>query len=178
MIAKTFCCIPVYRPQVDTRWMFAKQTSKSLDQTSWYLVLYRKGTLLLNNIFSIVPAILMGCSEVAKSFEMIILSRLLVGICAGKRCHTALPFRDLEKPGGGRTGAGMRSHLGPCSTDPSCSSAASRDDARAPTLASRADNGQIFPVLFPGKKAVLWKTEIQSLRFEGSFWSSPLSHVF
>ncbi|KAF6111462.1 solute carrier family 2 member 5 [Phyllostomus discolor] len=43
----------------------------------------RKGTLLLNNIFSIVPAILMGCSEVAKSFEMIIVSRLLVGICAG-----------------------------------------------------------------------------------------------
>uniref|UniRef100_A0A8C0SJH1 Solute carrier family 2, facilitated glucose transporter member 5 n=1 Tax=Canis lupus familiaris TaxID=9615 RepID=A0A8C0SJH1_CANLF len=43
----------------------------------------RKGTLLFNNIFSIVPAILMGCSEVARSFEMIILSRLLVGICAG-----------------------------------------------------------------------------------------------
>ncbi|XP_029805498.1 solute carrier family 2, facilitated glucose transporter member 5 [Suricata suricatta] len=43
----------------------------------------RKGTLLFNNIFSIVPAILMGCSKVARSFEMIILSRLLVGICAG-----------------------------------------------------------------------------------------------
>nr|XP_030735274.1 solute carrier family 2, facilitated glucose transporter member 5 isoform X1 [Globicephala melas] len=43
----------------------------------------RKGTLLFNNIFSIVPAILMGCSEVAKSFEMIIVARLLVGICAG-----------------------------------------------------------------------------------------------
>ncbi|KAM7098960.1 solute carrier family 2, facilitated glucose transporter member 5-like isoform 1-T2 [Molossus nigricans] len=43
----------------------------------------RKGTLLLNNIFSIVPAILMGYSKVARSFEMIILSRLLVGICAG-----------------------------------------------------------------------------------------------
>ncbi|XP_036901210.1 solute carrier family 2, facilitated glucose transporter member 5 isoform X2 [Sturnira hondurensis] len=43
----------------------------------------RKGTLLLNNVFSIVPAVLMGCSEVAKSFEMIIVSRLLVGICAG-----------------------------------------------------------------------------------------------
>ncbi|XP_059230879.1 solute carrier family 2, facilitated glucose transporter member 5 isoform X3 [Mustela nigripes] len=43
----------------------------------------RKGTLLFNNIFSIVPAILMGCSEVARSFEMIIVSRLLVGICAG-----------------------------------------------------------------------------------------------
>ncbi|XP_028343679.1 solute carrier family 2, facilitated glucose transporter member 5 isoform X9 [Physeter macrocephalus] len=43
----------------------------------------RKGTLLFNNIFSIVPAILMGCSEVARSFEMIIVARLLVGICAG-----------------------------------------------------------------------------------------------
>ncbi|XP_027964114.1 LOW QUALITY PROTEIN: solute carrier family 2, facilitated glucose transporter member 5 [Eumetopias jubatus] len=43
----------------------------------------RKGTLLFNNIFSIVPAILMGCSEVARSFEMIIVSRLRVGICAG-----------------------------------------------------------------------------------------------
>uniref|UniRef100_A0A8D1AJ58 Solute carrier family 2, facilitated glucose transporter member 5 n=1 Tax=Sus scrofa TaxID=9823 RepID=A0A8D1AJ58_PIG len=43
----------------------------------------RKGTLLFNNIFSIVPAILMGCSKVAQSFEMIIVSRLLVGICAG-----------------------------------------------------------------------------------------------
>ncbi|XP_016070055.1 PREDICTED: solute carrier family 2, facilitated glucose transporter member 5 [Miniopterus natalensis] len=43
----------------------------------------RKGTLLLNNVFSIVPAILMGSSEAARSFEMIILSRLLVGICAG-----------------------------------------------------------------------------------------------
>ncbi|XP_033084373.1 solute carrier family 2, facilitated glucose transporter member 5 isoform X2 [Trachypithecus francoisi] len=43
----------------------------------------RKGALLFNNIFSIVPAILMGCSKVAKSFELIIISRLLVGICAG-----------------------------------------------------------------------------------------------
>ncbi|XP_014400947.1 PREDICTED: solute carrier family 2, facilitated glucose transporter member 5 [Myotis brandtii] len=43
----------------------------------------RKGTLLLNNVFSIVPAILMGSSEAIHSFEIIILSRLLVGICAG-----------------------------------------------------------------------------------------------
>uniref|UniRef100_A0A8C3XJQ0 Solute carrier family 2, facilitated glucose transporter member 5 n=1 Tax=Chelydra serpentina TaxID=8475 RepID=A0A8C3XJQ0_CHESE len=43
----------------------------------------RKGTLLINNIFSIVPAILMGTSEVAKTFEVIILSRIIVGICAG-----------------------------------------------------------------------------------------------
>ncbi|XP_075762742.1 solute carrier family 2, facilitated glucose transporter member 5 isoform X3 [Pelodiscus sinensis] len=43
----------------------------------------RKGTLLVNNIFSIVPAILMGTSKVAKTFEVIILSRIIVGICAG-----------------------------------------------------------------------------------------------
>nr|XP_020830128.1 solute carrier family 2, facilitated glucose transporter member 5-like isoform X2 [Phascolarctos cinereus] len=43
----------------------------------------RKGTLLINNIFSIVPAILMGCSKVAGSFELIIFSRIVVGICAG-----------------------------------------------------------------------------------------------
>ncbi|TFJ95561.1 transketolase [Platysternon megacephalum] len=44
----------------------------------------RKGTLLINNIFSIVPAILMGTSKVAKTFEVIILSRIIVGICAGE----------------------------------------------------------------------------------------------
>uniref|UniRef100_A0A452F6E3 Solute carrier family 2, facilitated glucose transporter member 5 n=1 Tax=Capra hircus TaxID=9925 RepID=A0A452F6E3_CAPHI len=43
----------------------------------------RKGTLLFNNIFSIVPALLMGFSDLAKSFEMIIVARVLVGICAG-----------------------------------------------------------------------------------------------
>ncbi|XP_051948168.1 solute carrier family 2, facilitated glucose transporter member 5-like [Xyrauchen texanus] len=43
----------------------------------------RKGTLLFNNIFSIVPAIMMGVSEVGKSFEIIIAARFLVGICAG-----------------------------------------------------------------------------------------------
>lgn len=45
--------------------------------------LVRKGTLLFNNIFSIVPAIMMGLSEVANSYEMIIVARFLVGICAG-----------------------------------------------------------------------------------------------
>uniref|UniRef100_A0AAY4E180 Solute carrier family 2, facilitated glucose transporter member 5 n=1 Tax=Denticeps clupeoides TaxID=299321 RepID=A0AAY4E180_9TELE len=43
----------------------------------------RKGTLLFNNIFSIVPAIMMGVSEVAGSYEIIIIARILVGICAG-----------------------------------------------------------------------------------------------
>ncbi|XP_046895505.1 solute carrier family 2, facilitated glucose transporter member 5-like [Hypomesus transpacificus] len=44
----------------------------------------RKGTLLFNNIFSIVPAIIMGVSEIAKSYEIIIFARVLVGICAGQ----------------------------------------------------------------------------------------------
>ncbi|XP_022060485.2 solute carrier family 2, facilitated glucose transporter member 1a isoform X1 [Acanthochromis polyacanthus] len=43
----------------------------------------RKGTLLFNNIFSIVPAVLMGVSEIAKSYEIIIVARFIVGICAG-----------------------------------------------------------------------------------------------
>ncbi|KAG7276513.1 hypothetical protein CRUP_021293, partial [Coryphaenoides rupestris] len=43
----------------------------------------RKGTLLFNNIFSIVPAIMMGVSETVRSYEVIITARVLVGICAG-----------------------------------------------------------------------------------------------
>ncbi|KFV72303.1 Solute carrier family 2, facilitated glucose transporter member 5, partial [Dryobates pubescens] len=42
----------------------------------------RKGTLLINNIFSIAAAILMGTSELAKSFEVIIVARFIVGIFA------------------------------------------------------------------------------------------------
>uniref|UniRef100_A0A673Y5K1 Solute carrier family 2, facilitated glucose transporter member 5 n=1 Tax=Salmo trutta TaxID=8032 RepID=A0A673Y5K1_SALTR len=43
----------------------------------------RKGTLLFNNIFSVVPAVMMGVSEIAKSYEIIIVARVIVGICAG-----------------------------------------------------------------------------------------------
>ncbi|XP_069466132.1 solute carrier family 2, facilitated glucose transporter member 5 [Ambystoma mexicanum] len=43
----------------------------------------RKGTLLFNNIFSIIPAVLMGTSELSRSYEIIIVSRLLIGVCAG-----------------------------------------------------------------------------------------------
>uniref|UniRef100_A0AAQ5YSU6 Solute carrier family 2, facilitated glucose transporter member 5 n=1 Tax=Amphiprion ocellaris TaxID=80972 RepID=A0AAQ5YSU6_AMPOC len=43
----------------------------------------RKGTLLFNNIFAIVPAVMMGVSEIAKSYEIIIVARFIVGICAG-----------------------------------------------------------------------------------------------
>lgn len=49
---------------------------------------YRKGTLLFNNIFSIVPAVMMGVSEIAKSYEIIIVARIIVGICAGQICST------------------------------------------------------------------------------------------
>lgn len=45
----------------------------------------RRGTLLFNNIFSIVPAVMMGVSEMAKSYEIIIVARFIVGICAGQK---------------------------------------------------------------------------------------------
>uniref|UniRef100_A0A8C9L6Z7 Major facilitator superfamily (MFS) profile domain-containing protein n=1 Tax=Pavo cristatus TaxID=9049 RepID=A0A8C9L6Z7_PAVCR len=40
----------------------------------------RKGTLLINNLFSIVAAVLMGTSEIAKTYEVIIISRVIMGI--------------------------------------------------------------------------------------------------
>ncbi|KAL4674462.1 hypothetical protein H8959_018396 [Pygathrix nigripes] len=51
----------------------------------------RKGTLLINNIFAIVPAILMGVSKVAKAFELVIFSRVVLGVCAGIS-YSALPM--------------------------------------------------------------------------------------
>ncbi|XP_003822170.4 solute carrier family 2, facilitated glucose transporter member 7 [Pan paniscus] len=51
----------------------------------------RKGTLLINNIFAIIPAILMGVSKVAKAFELIIFSRVVLGVCAGIS-YSALPM--------------------------------------------------------------------------------------
>ncbi|KAL0603494.1 Solute carrier family 2, facilitated glucose transporter member 7 [Plecturocebus cupreus] len=50
----------------------------------------RKGTLLINNIFAIVPAILMGVSKVAKAFELIIFSRVVLGVCAVRQVICAL----------------------------------------------------------------------------------------
>ncbi|XP_012860777.1 solute carrier family 2, facilitated glucose transporter member 7 [Echinops telfairi] len=51
----------------------------------------RKGTLLMNNVFAIVPAILMGVSKVAKAWELIIFSRVVLGVCAGIS-YSALPM--------------------------------------------------------------------------------------
>ncbi|XP_063032860.1 solute carrier family 2, facilitated glucose transporter member 5-like isoform X1 [Melospiza melodia melodia] len=58
----------------------------------------RKGTLLINNLFSIAAAILMGTSELAKSFEVIILSRVLVGIFAGLASNVVPMFLGEMSP--------------------------------------------------------------------------------
>lgn len=47
------------------------------------IMLGRKMSLLLNNGFVIIAAALSGCSRMAKSFEMIMLSRFLTGVNAG-----------------------------------------------------------------------------------------------
>ncbi|XP_034725979.1 solute carrier family 2, facilitated glucose transporter member 9 isoform X1 [Etheostoma cragini] len=46
-------------------------------------VLGRKGTLLLNNSFAIISALLLTLGERAKSFEMLIIGRLIIGVNSG-----------------------------------------------------------------------------------------------
>ncbi|NWQ78113.1 GTR5 protein, partial [Columbina picui] len=58
----------------------------------------RKGTLLINNLFSIVAAILMGTSEAAKTFEVIILSRVIMGIYAGLASNVVPMFLGELSP--------------------------------------------------------------------------------
>ncbi|NXD10939.1 GTR5 protein, partial [Nothocercus nigrocapillus] len=58
----------------------------------------RKGTLLINNSFSIIAAILMGTSEVAKTFEVIILSRVIMGIYAGLASNVVPMFLGEMSP--------------------------------------------------------------------------------
>uniref|UniRef100_A0A4W6G4D5 Major facilitator superfamily (MFS) profile domain-containing protein n=1 Tax=Lates calcarifer TaxID=8187 RepID=A0A4W6G4D5_LATCA len=43
-------------------------------------VLGRKGTLLLNNSFAVIAALLLSLGERAKSFEMLIIGRLIIGV--------------------------------------------------------------------------------------------------
>uniref|UniRef100_A0A8B9Q8J6 Solute carrier family 2, facilitated glucose transporter member 5 n=1 Tax=Apteryx owenii TaxID=8824 RepID=A0A8B9Q8J6_APTOW len=47
------------------------------------IVLGRKTSLLLNNVFVIIAAVLSGFSRMAKSFEMVMLSRFFTGLNAG-----------------------------------------------------------------------------------------------
>lgn len=58
----------------------------------------RRGTLLINNIFSIAAAILMGTSELAKTFEVIILSRVIMGIFAGLASNVVPMFLGEMSP--------------------------------------------------------------------------------
>ncbi|NXM01473.1 GTR5 protein, partial [Tyrannus savana] len=58
----------------------------------------RKGTLLINNLFSIAAAILMGTSELAKTFEAIILSRFIMGIYAGLASNVVPMFLGEMSP--------------------------------------------------------------------------------
>ncbi|KYO45762.1 solute carrier family 2, facilitated glucose transporter member 9 isoform X1 [Alligator mississippiensis] len=51
----------------------------------------RKYTLMLNNIFAVIAALLMGFSSLAGSFEMLILGRIIMGIDAGVSL-SALPM--------------------------------------------------------------------------------------
>ncbi|XP_051784180.1 solute carrier family 2, facilitated glucose transporter member 9 isoform X2 [Erpetoichthys calabaricus] len=43
----------------------------------------RKGTLLLNNIFAIISSLFLAFGETARSFEMLILGRLIIGVDSG-----------------------------------------------------------------------------------------------
>lgn len=45
---------------------------------------FRKGTLLLNNIFAVIAALLLTLGERAKSFEMLIIGRLIIGVNSGR----------------------------------------------------------------------------------------------
>ncbi|XP_008639376.1 PREDICTED: solute carrier family 2, facilitated glucose transporter member 5 isoform X2 [Corvus brachyrhynchos] len=58
----------------------------------------RKGTLLINNLFSIAAAILMGTSELAKTFEVIILSRVVMGVFAGLASNVVPMFLGEMSP--------------------------------------------------------------------------------
>uniref|UniRef100_A0A8C5D734 Major facilitator superfamily (MFS) profile domain-containing protein n=1 Tax=Gouania willdenowi TaxID=441366 RepID=A0A8C5D734_GOUWI len=46
-------------------------------------VLGRKGTLLLNNSFAIIAALLLSLGEMSRSFEMLIIGRLIMGVDSG-----------------------------------------------------------------------------------------------
>ncbi|KAG7493307.1 solute carrier family 2, facilitated glucose transporter member 9 isoform X1 [Solea senegalensis] len=54
-------------------------------------ILGRKGTLLLNNVFAVIAALLLSLGETAKSFEMLIIGRLIMGLDSGVAL-SALPM--------------------------------------------------------------------------------------
>ncbi|XP_040889849.1 solute carrier family 2, facilitated glucose transporter member 9 isoform X1 [Toxotes jaculatrix] len=46
-------------------------------------IIGRKGTLLLNNSFAVIAALLLSLGEMAKSFEMLIIGRFIIGVDSG-----------------------------------------------------------------------------------------------
>lgn len=59
----------------------------------------RKKVMLLNNIPALLSAALMGLSRLSGSFEMIIIGRLLAGVCGGKFAFLHMGFNTWESSG-------------------------------------------------------------------------------
>lgn len=55
--------------------------------------------MLLNNIPALLSASLMGLSRLSGSFEMIIIGRLLAGVCGGKFAFLLMGFNTWESSG-------------------------------------------------------------------------------
>ncbi|XP_053136758.1 solute carrier family 2, facilitated glucose transporter member 5-like [Hemicordylus capensis] len=55
----------------------------------------RKGTLVINSFLSIIGAVLMGCVKVIRAYEFTMVTRLVIGICAGI-FSTAIPMYLAE----------------------------------------------------------------------------------
>lgn len=70
------------------KWCFLPRGTSSLRSLLW---LSRKGTLLTSNIFALTGSLLMGLSYITRSFELLIVGRLLIGINSGEY------FRNTKK---------------------------------------------------------------------------------
>ncbi|XP_061457227.1 solute carrier family 2, facilitated glucose transporter member 5-like [Rhineura floridana] len=71
----------------------------------------RKGTLLINNILAIVSAILVSCSKAVRTYEFIIFSRLIIGVCAGISFSVVPMYLTEIAPDNLRGAIGMMGHL-------------------------------------------------------------------
>uniref|UniRef100_A0A8D0BSY9 Major facilitator superfamily (MFS) profile domain-containing protein n=1 Tax=Salvator merianae TaxID=96440 RepID=A0A8D0BSY9_SALMN len=71
----------------------------------------RKGTLLINSVFALISAVLMGCSKALHCYELIIISRLLIGISAGiSFCAVPMYLTEIA-PENLRGSIGIVAHL-------------------------------------------------------------------
>uniref|UniRef100_A0A8D2Q5U1 Solute carrier family 2, facilitated glucose transporter member 5 n=1 Tax=Varanus komodoensis TaxID=61221 RepID=A0A8D2Q5U1_VARKO len=75
---------------------FCRSSSSCLDITIYALAslcpscpfhyLFRKNSLMISNLLSVVSAILMGCSNLIHAYEYIMFTRLFLGICTAILC--------------------------------------------------------------------------------------------